>query len=77
MPSLGDVLVLAPFPLPGAIDLTGPCLRVEGTQGRTVFYVPFPDDEVPLGASYGWRLRRERRARRPRRYEEVLYRRAA
>lgn len=66
LPAVGEVLVLGSswcWPPPVA-------MRVEGVHGRTVWYVPWPSNEVPLGASYGWRLRRHRTAFR--RWEERL-----
>lgn len=81
MPAVGDVMVFGTtgpalqashLPAPGAVLARFAAARVEGTMGRTVFYVPYPDDEVPLGADT-WRMRRVRTGHN--RYEEVAERR--
>jgi hypothetical protein len=73
MPAVGDVLVFGATRWPAGCAPGGFTMaaRVEGTMGRTVFYVPYPDDEVPLGASR-WKLTRRRTSHR--RYEEVASR---
>lgn len=77
MPNVGDVMVFGPVAppdyrgVPGVSAAAVPACRVEGVQGRTVWYVPYGDDAEPLGASR-WKLRRVRTGRR--RYEEVATR---
>lgn len=77
MPSTGDVMVFGPVG-PIAALFASPssplACRVEGVQGRTVWYVPYGsevDADDLLGASR-WKMRRVRTG--PRRYEEVASR---